>query len=704
MVSTSIVTGVVTSRKKLRTGVVVYVEPTESEDVDHGCKRQRESVESKAPANASDRGVELSCRLGLNVNTTSTIRLFIARPSATTGEKVAVAEIFDFVPPQAAVEERQEGAEEKLRNTARIAPEGEDAKTFEDHFRLYREKVAHTHVGSRLRIRVDPTNPAKPAELVFGDDAVCDDCQVVGDDQASGKAAGASQLSCGADAGATPRLVIGTEISGPQSRNEADGPETTQCVEDESCFDHSETSSDRRLCPALRRKAIMQLLCRRGHDSSDSEKAEASERADRITSLVRRIFSEAMAQTCFLKDSSRCTKPRAISGNTPILPTPKPKKCFLQFRHEPTEADLQDIRAAASQSRESQRINRQTVARQVFSASGCANETDMNSHGEKISQPASATVADGIEATSKHRRAHCFAKWIVETYQERLKLLDRKTSIILDVAGGTGDLSVILRSEYGFENVFTVDPWKPEKWKKWQLRKIMNVSRQDQEHGRRTKTCGELSNRNTTTELTKESYQAIDEYTEAAALLDRFFVREKFDFSSAPSPKLSSLIQNCDLIVGLHPDQATEPIVAVAGKLRKPMCVVPCCVFADQFPERRLKVVEADRKEERQSNLLCDDDEEGDFGLVCEEAPASAASVVSEEEPIVWQPVRDYPSFLKYLRQRYAPTTDASDSVHKSGFAAGDGGLGNSIECAALPMPGKSLVLYTMITTSTTHC
>ena len=43
------------------------------------------------------------------------------------------------------------------------------------------------------------------------------------------------------------------------------------------------------------------------------------------------------------------------------------------------------------------------------------------------------------------------------------------------------------------------------------------------------------------------------------------------------------------LIVGLHPDEATEPIVTTALALGLPFAVVPCCVFAASFPLRRLK-------------------------------------------------------------------------------------------------------------------
>ena len=49
---------------------------------------------------------------------------------------------------------------------------------------------------------------------------------------------------------------------------------------------------------------------------------------------------------------------------------------------------------------------------------------------------------------------------------------------------------------------------------------------------------------------------------------------------------LGGAIASCDVLVGMHPDQATEPIVDAALRLNKPFAVVPCCVFPDAFPDR----------------------------------------------------------------------------------------------------------------------
>ena len=47
-------------------------------------------------------------------------------------------------------------------------------------------------------------------------------------------------------------------------------------------------------------------------------------------------------------------------------------------------------------------------------------------------------------------------------------------------------------------------------------------------------------------------------------------------------------ILSTKLIVGFHPDQATEACFDLALLLRVPYCVVPCCVFPSEFPHRRL--------------------------------------------------------------------------------------------------------------------
>ena len=43
------------------------------------------------------------------------------------------------------------------------------------------------------------------------------------------------------------------------------------------------------------------------------------------------------------------------------------------------------------------------------------------------------------------------------------------------------------------------------------------------------------------------------------------------------------------MLVGLHPDGATEALVDFALQHSQPFAVVPCCVFPDHFKGRRLR-------------------------------------------------------------------------------------------------------------------
>lgn len=47
-------------------------------------------------------------------------------------------------------------------------------------------------------------------------------------------------------------------------------------------------------------------------------------------------------------------------------------------------------------------------------------------------------------------------------------------------------------------------------------------------------------------------------------------------------------ILEAKLIVGFHPDQATDYAIELARVLEVPYAVVPCCVFPSEFPHRRL--------------------------------------------------------------------------------------------------------------------
>jgi hypothetical protein len=51
--------------------------------------------------------------------------------------------------------------------------------------------------------------------------------------------------------------------------------------------------------------------------------------------------------------------------------------------------------------------------------------------------------------------------------------------------------------------------------------------------------------------------------------------------------KALDVILRTRLIVGFHPDQATDACIDLAEELSIPFCVCPCCVFPSEFPNRK---------------------------------------------------------------------------------------------------------------------
>jgi len=62
-------------------------------------------------------------------------------------------------------------------------------------------------------------------------------------------------------------------------------------------------------------------------------------------------------------------------------------------------------------------------------------------------------------------------------------------------------------------------------------------------------------------------------------LMHVLLLQAEFNESSWSDGTLVKQLQSCSLVLGLHPDQATDSIVDFALQFNKPFAVVPCCVF-----------------------------------------------------------------------------------------------------------------------------
>jgi len=145
------------------------------------------------------------------------------------------------------------------------------------------------------------------------------------------------------------------------------------------------------------------------------------------------------------------------------------------------------------------------------------------------------------DIANSSQRARVFANWIVDKFGFEFL----KTGKILDIGGGRGDLSFELGTKLGLECI-VVDP-RPQKMKRWQVKFI-----------KKNPSCNKARH--------------IQDIFDSS-----FFNRNSID------------IKTVNLIVGLHPDEATEPLVDTAVDLLISFCVIPCCVFSQDFPSRKLK-------------------------------------------------------------------------------------------------------------------
>jgi len=159
-----------------------------------------------------------------------------------------------------------------------------------------------------------------------------------------------------------------------------------------------------------------------------------------------------------------------------------------------------------------------------------------------------------MHKVDKGERAVVFAAWLLETFGATQL---SSGSGIVDVAAGKGHLSAELLKQYNRAGQSTRQQPQPPTTQAAPLRVTLVEPEQ------RTGMPASLLDPTVATVFT-----------------------ECFNESFASSH--SKLLQHASLLVGLHPDQATEAIVDVALALGVPFAVVPCCVFPKLFPQRRL--------------------------------------------------------------------------------------------------------------------
>ena len=129
------------------------------------------------------------------------------------------------------------------------------------------------------------------------------------------------------------------------------------------------------------------------------------------------------------------------------------------------------------------------------------------------------------EKVPKRLRAEVFCRWLIETFGKEVLTAG---SGVLDVAGGKGEISQRLAEANISSTV--IDPRDCRKGRDRGVKHIL----------------------------------------------------QNFDSSMWNDASFEPLLRKCSCVVGMHPDQATEPIVDFAIAMNKPFAVIPCCVFPKQ--------------------------------------------------------------------------------------------------------------------------
>uniref|UniRef100_A0AAV1T945 C3H1-type domain-containing protein n=1 Tax=Peronospora matthiolae TaxID=2874970 RepID=A0AAV1T945_9STRA len=158
----------------------------------------------------------------------------------------------------------------------------------------------------------------------------------------------------------------------------------------------------------------------------------------------------------------------------------------------------------------------------------------------------------------KQQRAQVFVEWLVGTFGA--PFLARGKGVV-DIAGGRGNVSFELWNKRRLPCTL-IEP-RPMKLSKQQHKYLKKQKKSRSQIGE------------SQTLLTESLVPQVT----ALFNMDTFLTK----------PEHVELINQASLLLGVHPDEATESIIDVAVQFNKPFAVVPCCVFGQKFPDRRLK-------------------------------------------------------------------------------------------------------------------
>lgn len=220
---------------------------------------------------------------------------------------------------------------------------------------------------------------------------------------------------------------------------------------------------------------------------------------------------------------------------------------------------------------------------------------------------------DPHDKIDKGRRGAVYAQWLVDKFSMAALCTGEG---VCDVAGGRGDLSFELFNVRGIKTTI-IDPREPKlrpvQRRRVRAPRLKGQHSEEKEYGIERLEAATEPALNISTAVNAPSTDAtastlnslpapsIAVTPTAPSAANGASRRNPYDreahvlcphiraeFGTELLNQRRAFFEKVSLFVGLHPDQATEPIVDLALSLGKPFAVVPCCVFPTENPHRKL--------------------------------------------------------------------------------------------------------------------
>ncbi|KAG2440768.1 hypothetical protein HXX76_003624 [Chlamydomonas incerta] len=236
-------------------------------------------------------------------------------------------------------------------------------------------------------------------------------------------------------------------------------------------------------------------------------------------------------------------------------------------------------------------------------ASGAQQTFAQSRRVERLAAAAAQGFVHEAGDGAKRRRAAVLAEWLVAAYGR--DFLNSGTGV-MDVAGGRGALTFYLTLQCGVRCTL-VEPRRAAALSRQQHRDLAAAGvkaadfhlpqlrvrfgpelwRRDQQHAQAS--LSPLEEQQQQQQQHLSTWEEEEEEEEAEEAEDQEPEQLEDGQAEADADEVERLLAGCSLVVGLHPDQATDSILDFALDRGKPFAIVPCCVFPRLFPHRRLR-------------------------------------------------------------------------------------------------------------------